>query len=123
MKVIQREVVCIVCPAGCRVNVSGEDPQALTIMGNECKRGKEYALKEITDPRRTLITTVRLHHGRLRRLPVRTNLEIPKQSIFPCMEIINRSEVEAPVEVGQVIISDIFGTGADIIATRSIARA
>jgi CxxC motif-containing protein len=122
MKEIQREIVCIVCPTGCRIQVSGEDPQALTITGNECKKGKEYALKEITDPRRTLITTVRLHHAGLRRLPVRTNIEIPKQSIFTCMEVINRTEVEAPVEIGQVIISDILGTGADLIATRSMAR-
>jgi CxxC motif-containing protein len=123
MSEIQREIICIVCPTGCRIQVNGDDPQALTITGNECKRGKEYALKEISDPRRTLITTVQINHGRLRRLPVRTNGEIPKRSIFPCMEIINRAEVEAPVEIGQVIISDILGTGADIIATRSMARA
>jgi CxxC motif-containing protein len=123
MSKINREIICIVCPTGCRIHVSGDDPQALSITGNECKRGKEYALKEITDPRRTLITTVQLNHGRLRRLPVRTNVEIPKRSLFPCMEIINRAEVEAPVEVGQVIISDILGTGADIVATRSMARA
>lgn len=122
MRRIQREIICIVCPTGCRIQVNGDDPQRLTITGNECKRGKEYALKEITDPRRTLITTVRLGHGRLRRLPVRTNIEIPKQSIFPCMEVINRAEVEAPVEIGQVIISDILGTGADLISTRSMAR-
>ncbi len=122
MRRIQREIICIVCPTGCRIQVNGDDPQQLTITGNECKRGKEYALKEITDPRRTLITTVRLGHGRLRRLPVRTNIEIPKQNIFPCMEVINRAEVEAPVEIGQVIISDILGTGADLIATRSMAR-
>lgn len=123
MREIQREIVCIVCPTGCRLQVSGDDPQALVITGNDCKRGKEYALKEISDPRRTLITTVRLRHGGLRRLPVRTNTEIPKQSIFPCMEVINRTEVEAPVQIGQVIISNILDTGADLIATRSIARA
>ena len=123
MSKINREIICIVCPTGCRIQVSGDDPQQLTITGNECKRGNEYALKEVTDPRRTLITTVQINHGRLRRLPVRTDMEIPKRSIFPCMEVINRMEVDAPVEIGQVIISDILGTGADLIATRSMARA
>jgi CxxC motif-containing protein len=123
MSKTNREIICIVCPTGCRINVRGDDSQQLTISGNDCKRGEEYALKEITDPRRTLITTVQIKYGRLRRLPVRTNGEIPKQSIFPCMEIINRTEVEAPVEIGQVIISDILGTGADVVATRSMARA
>jgi CxxC motif-containing protein len=120
MSGIDREIICIVCPTGCRIRVRGANQQQLTVGGNECKRGEEYALKEITDPRRTLITTVQIDHGSLRRLPVRTNREIPKESIFPCMEVINRTRVEAPVEIGQVIIPDILGTGADVVATRSM---
>ena len=122
MSRIDEEIICIVCPTGCRIRVSGTDRQQLTVSGNECKRGEEYALKEITDPRRTLITTVRIDHAGLRRLPVRTNREIPKRSIFACMEVINRVRVEAPVEIGQVIIPDILGTGADVVATRSLGR-
>jgi CxxC motif-containing protein len=123
MSKVDREIICIVCPTGCRIRVRGDDPSRLTASGNQCKRGKEYALKEITDPRRTLITTVRIRHGTLRRLPVRTNQEIPKHSIFPCMDVINRVEVEAPVEIGQVLISNVLDTGADVVATRSMARA
>jgi CxxC motif-containing protein len=117
-----KEIVCIICPTGCRIRVSGTDPEHLEVRGNECKRGEEYALKEMTDPRRTLITTVQIERGTLRRLPVRTNREIPKRSIFPCMEVINRVRVEAPVRIGQVIVSDILGTGADVVATRSMNR-
>jgi len=122
MSRIDREIICIVCPTGCRLRVSGDDQRQLTVSGNECKRGAEYALEEITDPRRTLITTVQIEHASLGRLPVRTNREIPKRSIFPCMEVINRTRVEAPVEIGQVIIPDIMGTGADVVATRSMGR-
>ena len=122
MSGMEKEIVCIVCPTGCRIHVSGPDPGHLEVSGNECKRGEEYALKEIVDPRRTLVTTVRIDHGTLARLPVRTNREIPKQSIFTCMEVINGVRVEAPVEVGQVIIADILGTGADVVATRSMGR-
>ena len=123
MSRIEKEIVCIVCPTGCRIQVRGPDEEHRAVSGNECKRGEEYALKEATDPRRTLITTVRIDHGTLRRLPVRTNREIPKRGIFPCMEVINRVRVEAPVEVGQVIVTDILGTGADVVATRSMGRA
>jgi CxxC motif-containing protein len=119
---IDREIVCIVCPTGCRIRVRGPDSEHLEVSGNECKRGEEYALKEVTDPRRTLITTVQIDRAPLRRLPVRTNREIPKTSIFPCMEEINRVRIEAPVEIGQVIIPDILGTGADVVATRSMGR-
>ena len=122
MSGIDREIICIVCPAGCRIRVRGENQKQLAISGNECKQGEEYALKEIIDPRRTLITTVQIDHGTLRRLPVRTSREIPKQSIFPCMEVINRVRVEAPVRIGQMIVADILGTGADVVATRSMGR-
>jgi CxxC motif-containing protein len=121
MSGIHREIICIVCPTGCRIRVSGPDEEHLEIGGNECKRGEEYALKEINDPRRILITTVRIEQGSLARLPVRTNQEIPKKSIFPCMELIDGIRVQAPVEIGQVIIPDILGTGADLVASRSMA--
>ena len=122
MSATDREIVCIVCPTGCRIRVSGAGGKRFRIRGNECKRGEEYALEEITDPRRTLITTVRIDRAPLTRLPVRTNREIPKASIFPCMEVVNRTRVEAPVEIGQVIIPDILGTGADVVASRSMGR-
>jgi CxxC motif-containing protein len=122
MSRIEKEIVCIVCPTGCRIHVSGPDPEDLDVSGNECRRGEEYVLKEVTDPRRTLITTVQIENGTLRRLPVRTDREIPKQSIFPCMDVINRVRVEAPVRIGQVIVADILGLGADVVATRSMDR-
>jgi CxxC motif-containing protein len=123
MSIKKSEVICIVCPTGCRIEVRENGSGQLTLEGNECRRGKEYALREATDPRRTLITTVHINNGRLRRLPVRTNREIPKDKIFPCMEVINRTQVDAPVKIGQVIVPDILGTGADVVATRSILRA
>lgn len=36
------------------------------------------------------------------------------------MEEIRKIEVEAPVSVNQVIVKDFLGTGADLIASRSM---
>ncbi|NLT12604.1 MAG: DUF1667 domain-containing protein [Clostridiaceae bacterium] len=54
-----RELTCIVCPTGCRLRV---DIDTLTVTGNQCKRGLKYGLEELTAPRRTVTSTVRILH-------------------------------------------------------------
>ena len=53
-----KELVCIVCPRSCRMTITS-DGDELVVTGNTCKRGKEFAVSEMTDPRRTVCTTVR----------------------------------------------------------------
>ena len=38
------------------------------------------------------------------------------------MAALNQIQAEAPVQAGQVLLSDICGTGADLIATRNAPR-
>jgi CxxC motif-containing protein len=40
--------------------------------------------------------------------------------MFKAMEIIGKKEVEAPIKMGDVLIEDILGTGANIVATRDM---
>jgi len=124
MSTDSREVICIVCPMGCRIRIarSHEEESGYHVTGHTCKRGTEYAIKEVTNPTRTLTSTVKVKNSKFERLPVRTSGEVPKSKIFSCMEIINRTVIEAPVRVGQVLVKDIFGTGVDIIASRSLGK-
>ncbi|MCG8571727.1 MAG: DUF1667 domain-containing protein [Spirochaetes bacterium] len=117
-----QELICIVCPMGCRLNVElkDNDIENIQIEGNQCKRGIAYAKKELTFPTRMLPTTVKLQNGFLNRLPVRTKEVIPKELIFKCMQAINQVEVKAPVKIGDVILKNICNTGIDLIATRSM---
>ena len=39
-----KELVCIVCPKGCRLSVDEENGFAVT--GNSCPRGEEYGKRE-----------------------------------------------------------------------------
>ena len=43
------ELTCIVCPLGCRMTVE-KDGDNFIVTGNTCPRGKEYAVKELTNP-------------------------------------------------------------------------
>jgi len=114
-----KEMVCIVCPLGCRIKVMKDDGD-YTVDGNKCPRGREYGIKELTNPTRVLTTTVKIKNGLLNRLPVKTKEAIPKDKVYECMRKIDTIEVKAPISVGDVIIEDILGTGVDIIASRSM---
>ncbi|MCG8541915.1 MAG: DUF1667 domain-containing protein [Clostridia bacterium] len=114
-----KEMICIVCPLGCRMKVS-KNEGGYDIAGNKCLRGEDYGIKELTNPTRILTTTVKIKNGLLSRIPVKTKEPIPKSKIFQCMKVINSVEVEAPISVGDVVIKDICGTGIDIVVSRSM---
>lgn len=118
----KKELICIVCPVGCHLEVVEDNNiiKGFIVSGNQCKRGEEYAIKEMANPTRVLTTTVKIRSDHLSRLPVKTSQPIPKDKIFECMKEINRIEVKAPIKVGDIVIKNILGTGADVIATREM---
>jgi len=116
-----KSLICIRCPIGCNLEVT-IDNNNITVTGNQCKRGENYAKTEITNPTRILTSTVKVSNGELKRLPVRTKESIPKDKIFEAMSIINKVTVEAPIKVGDIIIKNILDTNIDVIATRSISK-
>jgi len=117
-----RELICIACPNGCRLKVAMEDGKVMEVEGNSCRKGEEYAAEECINPTRILTTTVRLKGGVLPVLPVKSERPLPKNMIKKSMEIINRVRVSAPVNIGDVIVKDILGTGINIVSTRNIKK-
>lgn len=114
----KRELVCVACPLGCPITVTVDDSGNVTeVVGNTCKRGDTYARTEVTSPTRMLTTTVRVEGGSAYVVPVKSSNPIPKGMMFECMEVINKATVKAPVNIGDVVIENILGTGVDIIAT------
>lgn len=118
----KRDLVCIVCPVGCRLTLTKDDSAegGYLVEGNKCKRGVTYGIKELTNPTRVLTSTVKIKNGLFSRLPVKTDGSVPKELIFECMQLINRVEVASPVEVGDVIIENILNTGVDVVSSRSM---
>ena len=116
-----KELICIVCPKGCHLKVDEENGWAVT--GNSCPKGAEYGRTELQNPTRTLTTTVCVAGGLHRRLPVRTSKAIPKALLPAAMAEAAKVRLTAPVAAGQVLIHDLLGTGADLVATRALPRA
>lgn len=110
------EMVCIVCPIGCKLT-AGKTHGQLCVAGNSCKRGEVFAINEMTNPTRSLTTTVKTTFGELAVLPVRTDVEIPKDKIFEAMKVINSFTLKKPVNCGDILIENILGTSCNIIAS------
>lgn len=111
-----KEFTCIVCPRGCLLRVDDDK----NVYGNTCPRGKEYALNEITNPKRTITTTIRVSNRIDTLVSVKTSEAVPKELIFKIMEEINKTSVEAPTRIGQIIIKNVFGTTANVVITKNI---
>lgn len=113
-----KELVCIVCPNGCRMRANGQ----MKVIGNQCPRGAEYAQKELSNPTRVLTTTVSLQGGSLGRLPVKTDRDIPKGAVWEVMDQARRVRAQAPVHCGDVLMEDVCSLGVNLVATRTVTR-
>ena len=116
---MEKELVCIVCPRSCRMRIETDGGEPV-VTGNTCKRGKEFAVRETTDPRRTVCTTVRTAFPEAPVLPVRVSGPIPKAKISDLMREVRRITVTERLRRGDVVAPDILGLGVDLIATSSV---
>lgn len=116
----ERNLICINCPMGCALTVKMNDGQAVSVTGNTCKRGEDYARKEVINPTRIVTSTVKVLGGESAMVSVKTRQDIPKGKIFACVEALKEVTVSAPVRIGDIIVKDVAGTGVDIIATKNV---
>lgn len=109
------DLVCIVCPRGCRIKVENG-----IVSGNGCKRGEAFAISETTCPMRSVCSTVATTFKDYPVLPVRTDGEIPKAKIADLMKEINGIVVDKKLKRGDVVAQKIVGTDVNLIATATI---
>lgn len=116
-----RELTCIGCPLGCSITVTMNGSEITAVTGNTCPRGDAYARKEVIDPTRIVTSTVRVKNGVSSMVNVKTASDIPKAKIFECVEALKDIVITAPVKIGDIVLTDVAGTGVNVIAARNIA--
>ncbi|XVG95866.1 DUF1667 domain-containing protein [Eubacteriales bacterium KG127] len=116
----RKNIICIVCPKGCEIQALKEDDGKISVTGNSCIRGANFAEAEMIMPTRSLTTTIPTVFKEMPYLPVRTKFEIPKEDIWRVIAILRKFKLETPVKCGDVVIPNIAMTGCDIIATSDI---
>ena len=113
---MKRNITCTVCPKGCRMEaVLG---QTITVTGNSCSRGEQYAIAECTNPVRSLTAVVRVANREDTMVSVKSREPVPKGQMLSIMERLHGITVAAPVKMGDVVLPNVFGT--DIVATKEI---
>ncbi len=117
---MKKELTCINCPNGCSLEAEYAGGKIISVKGAECKKGKEYAENEIFHPVRIVTTTVRINGAAIPLLPVRTSNPVPKKIYRDIVREAAGIKVDAPVKRGDVIVKDILGADADLIASRSL---
>lgn len=115
-----RELTCIGCPMGCQLKVEIESGRVTSVKGNSCKIGENYACKECTNPTRIVTSTVEVINGEVPMVSVKTEDDIPKESIARCMLELKGVRVTAPINIGDIIVKNIAGTTINIIATKNV---
>jgi CxxC motif-containing protein len=115
---INKEMTCIICPNGCKLEVIYED--SLVVRNALCPKGEEYARSELLSPVRNFTSTVKVNKGVLSLVSVRSDRPVPKEKMFEIVRFLKDIELEAPVRFHQTVCKDILGTGADIITTREV---
>lgn len=117
----EEKIVCIDCPLGCLVKLTLDDKdKVIDVSGNKCKKGEEFVLEEIRNPVRVLTTTVLTQQSIQPLLPLKTNKPINKKMLRQSMLVLAKVRAKPPIKMGDVIVSNLLETGADVVATRDL---
>ncbi len=132
----KRELICISCPIGCRLQVEYEEglihstvinphslqtiEQRIQVKGNRCSRGEIYGIEEILSPRRMVTATALIHSKLQARISLKTTAPIPKEHIFPLLKQIYKLKLKPPIKIGELIIKNYKNTGVDVVSTMEI---
>lgn len=114
---MKRNLVCIICPRGCSLTAE-KSADGVSVTGNACPKGYEYAVNECTNPVRTVTATVCVANRHNIMASVKTDTPVAKDRMMDVMQALRQTTVQAPVHIGDVVLDDIFGT--KIIATKDI---
>ena len=119
---MKKEFICIVCPNSCRITAEYDGQEIKYIEGAQCKKGEEFLRNEIKNPLRIFTGSVKCRNGNYQLVSVKTNKPIPKKYMKQVAQKTHELVVEAPVEIGQVIFSNVLGQHTDLVATRKVMK-
>ena len=110
-------LICICCPNGCVLFPEQKEGGSLEIKGAMCLRGVLYATGELSDPMRTLTTTVRVENARYPLVPVRSSQPVRKKELPRLVKELRSVRLIAPLRCGEQIPFE----SAEIIVSCTLA--
>lgn len=115
---MDKQIKCIVCPIGCNmlVDYREETKEIISICGNDCKRGIKFIKEELEGPSRLLTTTIKINSALCGRLPVRSDVPVPKEKMQEMVREVKKIRTDIPIKAGQIIEEDFMGLGIKILS-------
>ncbi|URA10503.1 DUF1667 domain-containing protein [Thermospira aquatica] len=114
---MMHEIYCLRCPRGCLLQVEMNGDVLISVKGNSCRMGEEFAIQEVNDPRRLFTSLVRVTGGKTPLVPVVTSAPVPRREIFEWAKLCRKLVVRAPVRVEEIVAQNPFGNGIDLVTT------
>ena len=114
---MKRNLTCIICPRGCPL-VAEINCEPITVTGHNCPKGEEYAINECLHPVRTVTATVRVTNRHNTMVSVKTEVPVAKDRMMEVMALLRKHSVEAPLEIGDVVLPDVCGSR--ILVTKAL---
>ena len=114
---MKKNLICIVCPRGCSLtaNIQGEN---VSVVGQSCPRGAEYAASECLHPVRNVTIVLRVANRENEMVSVKTERPIPKEKMMETVKMLRALTVNAPLAVGDVVCESVFGSR--VLVTRAV---
>jgi len=109
-------ITCISCPLGCQIEVT-KNGSEWEVEGSKCKNGKKYALQEVTNPMRSITSTVKTTFKDFPRVSVKTDGDVPLKDIFEYMKEINNVTVTERLKPGHLVKAGLCGSDVNLVAT------
>ena len=117
---MKKNLICIVCPAGCRLSAEKDDSGKISVSGNKCPKGSEYAMKELCNPERIVTAVVKTDSEELPFIPVRTDKAISRELVTSLLKTIYSMNIKVPVRRGDVLVKDFQSSGVNVVFSRSL---
>ncbi len=115
---VKKQLVCINCPLGCRLDVQLDGETVLSVKGQACKRGEDYARQEAVQPMRVLTALMRTASDR--PFSVKTDAPIPRALLLQCAAKLVCLRPSEPIAFGDIIVENVCGTGSNVVATTQV---
>ncbi len=118
VKELQFALECKRCHHRCNVKVYKRSTGVLEASGYACKKGLKYANLEANRKRHAIVYKLKVQ-GSKKRLKLGLSRKVTDEQAPLVMKLISELKLEAPIKKKQVLIKNIAGTKANLIALHS----
>jgi len=116
-------LTCNVCARRCYLSaILGAEPdqegnqgRTISVSGNACSNGLDYARDELLDPRRVISTSVATTFPELPRLRVTSQGGIPVDRLLEAMAALDGITVAVRLQQGDIVVEDLLGLGIPVV--------